>query len=261
MTNLIAKPSATDKRFKAGGFLALIAWCIICYSLQHSIHYYKPRNRGPFWSFIGFVRSAPIRFLLTIPLLGVVVGYAIASSFMWTINIGNENVNSAWLYGLGYAPVFLIIVINEIAGIIEPNEDRALIQQRADRGQAIDAELGIRHKKPAWWKAASGHGLTTEQRLKALTTEIGGGRATTQNIGRTMELGNMPTRPRDEEDPFRDPDETTLLGDKGSERRPGPGNSDHDGESGRGNSSATTTTMTSRTSQVPPQRVRSMLDI
>ncbi|KAL9116426.1 MAG: hypothetical protein Q9187_007049, partial [Circinaria calcarea] len=256
MTNLIAKPAATDSRFKAGGFLALVAWCIICYSLQHSIHYYKPRNRGPFWSFIGFVRSAPTRFLLTIPLLGVVVGYAIASSFMWTINIGNENVNSAWLYGLGYAPVILIIIINEIAGFIVPNEDRALIQQRVDRGQAIDAELGIRTKKPAWWKASSGHGLTTEQRLKALTTEIGGGRATTHNIGRTMELGNMPARPRDEENPFRDPDEITLLEDKGPERRPGLGNPDREAESGRGISSATTATMASRTSQIPPQRVR-----
>ena len=260
MTNSIAKPSATDVRFKVGGFLALLAWVMICYSLQHSIHYYKPRNRGPFYSALGFIRSTPLKFLFTIPLLAIVVAYNIASSFVWSINIGNQNSNTGWLYGLGYAPTILILIINEISGLLTPNEDRALIKQRIERGQAIDAELGIRHRKPAWWKGVAQYGLTTEQRLKALTTEIGGGRATSENIGQTMELGNMPSRRPEAENPFRDPDGSTLA-ESIPEGRPEPRREDSYADEENGLSRERTTSTTRSTANAPPQVVRSMLNI
>ena len=254
MTNSIARPSSTNSRTKAGGFFALLAWIMICYSLRFSIHHYKPRNSGPIYSTLGFVRSTPVKFLFTIPLLALVVAYSIASSFVWSINIGNQNSNDGWLYGLGYAPTLLIIIINEISGLVSPNEDRVLLKQRMARGQAIDAELGIRHRKPAWWRPAEQHGLTAEQRLKALTTEIGGGRATTQNIGRTIELGNMPSRRPDEnenvnenENPFKDSDENTLA-ESTPEVRP---------ELSR----ETTTSTVRSTMNARPQVVRSMLNI
>ena len=112
----IAIPSATDARFKAAALLAFVAWCVICLELHHAIHYYKPKNRGVFNSFLGFFRYAPARFLLNITLLLIIVGYTAASSFLWDVNPGNQNVNSGWLYGLGYSPTLLILFINEIYG-------------------------------------------------------------------------------------------------------------------------------------------------
>ena len=256
MTNMVAKPSATDSRFKAGGFLALVAWCITIYHLRHSIHYYKPRNRGPFWSLIGFFRHTPTKFLLTLPLSLVLVCYTLASSFSWTINIGNQNANPGYIYGLGYAPILLIMIINEIGGLIEPNEDRDLMRQRTERGQAIDSEIGIR-KKPAWWRQHGAYPLTADERLKNLTSEVGGGRATAHNIGSTLELGNMLARPvdADTENPFKDTDEYSSS-DREPLKRPGLVSADSYGDgSSRGISRSTTTTLGSK-----PQVIKSMLE-
>ncbi|MCJ1471387.1 hypothetical protein MMC13_000026 [Lambiella insularis] len=241
-------PSATDIRFKLGAFLAFIAWCVICWALQHAVHYYRPKNRGPFHSFVGFTRHAPIRFMLTIPLLLVTIGYVAAASYIWDINPGNQAVSAAWLYGIGYTPAILIISINAIAGHLHPNEDRELIRQRIERGQAIDAEIGhSRVRKPWWWKRAEDRFLSTEQRLKALTTEIGGGPATARNIGRSIELGDMQNGPKEDEEPFKDHESNSrhlyTVGDS-------------DSDSGRSTSQQTMSTTTSR-----PQQVKSMLDV
>ena len=261
-----AKPTSTDTRFKAAGFLAFLAWCIICYSLQHSIHYYKPKNRGPIKSFVGFLRYTPTKFMLTIPLLLIFIGYTVASAFLWEINPLKFNVDVGWLYGLGYGPVVLILLINETWGYLDPNEDRALLKQRAERGRSVDEELGIGgRKKPTWWsKGFGGHHFTAEQRLKAMTTEVGGGRPTARNIERTIELGNMPVHAaKDEtskknENPFRD-----NVAPLESDRRPVLARSsasdedgDGDGDSGRAMSQMTVSTTASR-----PQQIRSMLDI
>lgn len=248
LIDIIAKPLATDIRFKVGGFLAFAAWLIICWSLQHAVHYYKPKNRGVFNSFIGFFRFAPLRFLITIPLLLVIIGYTVASSFLWEINPGNQIVNGGWLYGLGYTPAILILFINEISGYIRPNEDRELLRKRIVRGQAVDAEIGYKHvRKPWWWRGVGDRFLSPEQRLKALTTEVGGGQATTRNIERNIELGNMPARPQEEDrEPFRDRDENP---------RSEYSSMHSDTSSGRA-SQRTMSTTTSR-----PQQVKSMLDV
>lgn len=251
--NDYAKPSGTDARFKTGAFLAFLAWCMICYSLQHSIHHYKPRNRGLWNSFTGFLHWAPTKFLLIIPLTAVRVGYDIAASFEWNISPLKYNVNAGWMYGLGYAPAFLIILVFNIWGYFDPNEDRDLLKQRAERGRTIDAELGL-NKKPSWWSKLHGDNhLSTESRLKAMTTEIGGGRATQRNLERTIELGTMPAaRPKEEhEDPFRD--EAAEEPPKGG---PTARLSSDDGSSRRTMSERTISSTTSR-----PQQVRSMLDI
>lgn len=248
-----AKPSATDGRFKSGAFFALIAWCIICYCLQHAIHYYKPRNRGLWNSFIGFFHWAPTKFLLIITLTGIRVGYDIASSFEWKISPLKQDVNAGWMYGLGYAPVFLVIVVLNLWGYLDPNEDRELLRLRAERGRSVDAELGI-NKKPTWWSKLHGdHHLSTESRLKAMTSEIGGGRATQRNLERTIELGTMPAaRPREEqENPFRD-----EMAEDAAKDRPMATLGGDDTSSRRTVSVRTLSSTTSR-----PQQVRSMLDI
>lgn len=251
----LARPSATDARLKAGGFLAFLAWCTICYSLRHSIHHYKLRNRGSWNSFRGFLQYSPWKFQLAIPLLFLKIVYAIASSFVWAINPFKFDGNAAWLYGLGIAPAFLIILIFEICGFLEPNEDRALLQQRAERGRAIDSALGIRQKKPNWWgKLPRDQHWTNEQRLRALPTEIGGGRPTTRNI----ELSSYPSAERQQqqqraqmEDPFRD---EALA----SKRDPNP---EPDGdESLRKAPSLTSSNSISSPSQRQHQ-IRSMLDV
>lgn len=157
------------------------------------------------------------------------------------------------MYGLGNAPALLILAIYELWGYLEPNEDQALLKQRAERGRAVDRELGL-GKKPNWWSKLSGdRHLSKEERLKALTREVGGGRATARNIERAIELGEMPMPKSEpeEEDPFRD-----EAAEAFEDRRSSVANSDGDGASGRARSERTSSIMASR-----PQQVRSMLDI
>jgi hypothetical protein len=202
-TDTITIPNATEPRLKAAGILAFLAWCATCYHLYHSIHYYKPKRRGPFGGLASFIHHIPLRFVLILPLLLTLIAYTAASAWIWDISPVRRGVNTGWLYGLGYAPVILILAVNEVSGIISPNEDQELLRQRTERGHAVDAELGIdrRARKPWWWRTTAGHtfGASPEARLRALTTEIGGGMATARGIGRGIELGNVPPRVPDEE--------------------------------------------------------------
>ena len=194
------------------------------------------------------------------------VVYAAASSFLWELNLGKLSNNEGWLYGLGYGPIVLTLLVNEIFGVLDPNEDRALIRQRVERGHTIDAEIGYpRHSKPWWWDGGMGfHHSSPEQRLKDITTEIGGGRATGRNLERQVELGNMPLRPGNDnqaENPFMD-----REGEFGRHRDPsgidndmGPGFSNSHGNSWRRAISQTTVSTTA--SQNQPQQVKSMLDV
>lgn len=253
--NALAKPTATDSRFKIAGFLAFFAWCTICFSLRHSIHHYKPRNRGLFNRFIGFLRHCPTKFLLTIPLLLIKIIYTTGSAFVWDVSPLKVDGNFGWMYGLGHTPALLILIIFEIWGYLEPNEDRALMTQRAQRERRLDGELGI-VKKPNWWsKLAGDRYLSNDDRLKALTTEVGGGRATGRNIVEAIELGRMPPP---SEDPFRDEVDELLdnddVGYRSRNRGPHAGS---DGTSTtRAESVSTVSTYSAR-----PQQIRSMLDI
>ena len=246
-----AIPSATDVRFKIGAIFAFAAWCIICWALQHAVHYYKPRNRGVLKSSLGFIRQAPTRFLLTLSLLLVIIGYIIAASFIWGIHPGNMTANAGWLYGLGYSPSVLILLINEISGFTHRNEDLELIDQRIKRGLAVDAELGMSRVQNPWrWQNAGGRFQTVGQRLKALTTEIGGGPATSRNIQKNIELGILPVRrPEEDEEPFRDQEENSGTAFS-------IGDTDSDTDSRHSTSQRTTSFAASR-----PQQVRSMLDV
>ncbi|KZF21785.1 hypothetical protein L228DRAFT_283915 [Xylona heveae TC161] len=248
--NLNAKPAATDARFKAGSILAAVAWLIICYSLRHSIHYYKPRGRGIWQSFNGFFHWAPVKLLLAITILAVRVGYGIASAFDWSISPLKYNVQPGWMFGLGYATTLLIIIIFEIWGYVDENEDRLLIAQRRERGRAHDAELGL-VKKPSWWsKLHGGPTLTSDERLRAFGAELGGGQPTRRNIERTLELGNMPTHQADPaENPFRDTPSNENTPRMSTPRQNSNASSNWGGSERTLGAGA------------PPTKVRSMLDI
>lgn len=193
-TTEVAKPNATDNRFKAGAFLLFFAWLVICFSLCHSLHHYKPRNRGALNSILGFLRYTPIKLLLTIPLAFVIVAYSGALAFDFNMSPLNVKGNIPFIYGLGWTPIALIFFIYEVAGYIDPNEDKELIRQRRVRGAEIDAEMGYT-KKPHWWSRLHGdHNLTVQNAIAKNVREVNGLGFTQENVEGGIEMGTLPHR-------------------------------------------------------------------
>ncbi|CAO2656339.1 Nn.00g051420.m01.CDS01 [Neocucurbitaria sp. VM-36] len=202
----LARPTATSVREKAGAVLAVLAWAVICYSLWHSMKHYTQRS----------LRNCPGQIMINITLLAIRIGYGIASAWNWDVSVCQIGVQLGWPFGLGYAPLLLIIIVLEIGGFIEGNDDKLLIQQRIARGRAFDEELNIT-KKPNWWqKTLKDRYVSDEQRLRNMTVEIGGGRATSRRIERNIEMGNMNIRDGSNKttlkDPFRDEDSYDEAG-------------------------------------------------
>lgn len=205
-----AEPAATDLRFKIGAFFLFGSWLTTIFSLWHSIKHYKSRNRGILNRIIGFIKYIPPRFIITIPLSLVMIGYEAASAFEFAISPMKIATNLAFMYGLGWGPIAMIIVIQEIYGYMSPNEDRELIRQRRVRGAEIDQEMGIT-KKPHWWSRihSENRQLGVQDQIARNVSEVGGGQATTRNIERNIEMRNMPAQNRrDSNKPV--PDITTL---------------------------------------------------
>jgi hypothetical protein len=252
----VAEPAGTDGRLKAGSILAVCAWIVIWVSLWHSLRHYKPRRVGFFNKIRGFFQDCPTRLYLCLIVLAARLGYGIASAWFWDLSLFNVDVNPGWPFGLGYGTTLLVIIILEVDGALRPNEDRALIEQRRLREQQTDADMGI-VRKPGWWSQGNQY-QTDEQRLKNLTTEVGGGRPTARNVQANFEMDNIAVRNRsktrpeggsalmtpqsDGPDPFRDPSP-----------RPGAARAPSTTSMGSG------TTMVSDAAQAP--RIRSMLDI
>jgi hypothetical protein len=191
-TLTIARPSALDARFKAGAFFALAAWSLICYSLHHSIRHYLRRTKTLIEAAVD-INNSLAKPLLGISISAVTVGYLIAGSWVWSISPLNAQVSNGWLFGLGYAPALLIIIIHNVFGEINTNDDKALSIQRQHRGRNIDRELGLDRvvQKPSWWSKMSGDhhtDITAEERLRQLTSEIGGGPATTKKVKEALEM-------------------------------------------------------------------------
>ncbi|KAH6608858.1 hypothetical protein Trco_002204 [Trichoderma cornu-damae] len=171
-----AIPTATGARFKAGAFSLAIAWLTIVFSLRHSIYHYKPRNRGVFNRAAGFVRAIPMRFVLTIPLSLALVAYQALISFDWTFSVMRYGGIVPVIFAWGYGPSLLILLVQIAYGFASPNEDKALLAQRRQRGERIDQELGI-VKKPAWWRRVRGeHLYTLRDKISQNVNEVGGKR-------------------------------------------------------------------------------------
>ena len=283
-----AKPVGTDGRFKAATFFAFLAWCVICYSLRHSIHYYKPRNRGWWNSLKGFFQFAPVKYLLVLTLALVVIGHSGAIAFEWTISPLRSDANPGWIYGLGYAPILLIIVVLEIFGFIDRNEDRVLLEQRRLRERTIDAELGIGAgaQKPSWWSKRHGGGAGsspldgTADGSKALFADSPG-RQTAHGNQQSMELRdttsppagftlmpaapwrssfNTPAAARQEQRTAYDRGQAADNGLMAAERVDGDRGEDSTPRRG----STTETNFSSESGQsvrAPPVKIRSMLDV
>jgi hypothetical protein len=195
----MAKPAATDGRFKAGAIFLGIAYLIIWYCVRHNLHYYRPHRRTPISFFSLLIRQFPPQLTLALLTMAVYVGYSAAAAWIFNISIIKYDVAVVWPFALGYGPCILLLVIFNVAGYFEPNEDKALIQQRISRGRAADAEIGIT-KKPSWWSKARGdHHLDDLQRLRGMVvdTNVNSNQASNDDRarGEAVEMANL--RPED----------------------------------------------------------------
>ncbi|KAI5460288.1 hypothetical protein BGZ63DRAFT_509617 [Mariannaea sp. PMI_226] len=181
-TASIAIPTATSIRFKIGAFFLVVALLTICFSLRHSINYYKDRNRGLLNRAVGLTKAIPLRFYLIIPFTAVLIAYQAFIAWEWKYSLVNVHAPVYVMFLWGYAPSLLIIIVQIIYGLASPNEDKELIRQRRVRGDTIDRELGIT-KKPAWWRRVKGEHLhTLRDKIAMNVHEIGGGRATGRRV-------------------------------------------------------------------------------
>ncbi|KAI1385649.1 uncharacterized protein F4822DRAFT_350364 [Hypoxylon trugodes] len=183
-----AVPAATDGRFKAATFCLFVCWLTTMVSLWHSIRHYEPRNRGFFNRAIGFWGYMPFRFTLMTPLALAVVAYQGLCAWDFNLSPLKVGTNLLAMYLGGYAPTLLILIVQILGGFTRPNEDRELIRQRRERGQAIDQELGL-VRKPAWWRRVNGDVSAGNMRDRIMRNvrEVGGGRPTAREIERLAE--------------------------------------------------------------------------
>ncbi|KAL1621980.1 hypothetical protein SLS56_008924 [Neofusicoccum ribis] len=274
-----AEPTATDARFKAGAILSVLAWIVIVVSLHHSLHHYRPRpaSGGIMLRINSFCTYCPTKLFLALIVLAVRLAYALASAWVWEISLLKYDVQPGWPYGLGYGTTFLLLVLFNVFGYIDENEDKLIFEQRRQRGQAADAELGIT-KKPSWWSKAQGDlHLTPDQRLRALASQGPGGDQPplSASVELTDMRGNPPSyfeapgsggqirnrsRQRTDnapENPFRDPS-VPHDGERRDIRR---ADSDDNASTMTGATERTGMTGETLAENYPPQRVRSMLDV
>lgn len=174
-----AAPSATDARFKAAAFMLFVCWLIIAYHLRHSIKHYRERNRGLINRAVGFIKFTPYRFQLIIPIALFVVAFQALSAWVFEYGVFAMHGDYVSLFVGGYAPSLLILLVQIVAGLFNPNEDKELIRQRRVRGAEHDRELGIA-QKPAWWRRNQHE--TMRERIARNVREVGGGRATASNL-------------------------------------------------------------------------------
>ena len=187
----IARLAALGVRFKIGGVFACGAWFVICYVVWHGWTYYKAARRPMLGVRTG---NAPIKIICTTVLAAITVGYTITSSWAWEISVLNAQAGNGWLFGMGYAPPLVIVLVLNGFGFKDLNDDKALIEQRRICGVQVDQELGLDRstQKPSWWSKMHGDAhfaATSDERLRAFAYEAGGGPATGGNLDQSLELG------------------------------------------------------------------------
>jgi hypothetical protein len=132
--------------------MSLAGTLVICYSLEHSIYRYRPAPTSPLSRATFYLTESPPEFLLALALLGLKTGYAIAAAFVWSVSPLRVAVSQGWLYGLGFAPALLIIVLFNAAGFCEFNENKALIVQRGELDSALATDADLLGRK-RWWES------------------------------------------------------------------------------------------------------------
>jgi len=247
----MAKPAATDGRFKAGGMLLGIAWFVIWYCVYHNIHYYRNGNKVKL-----LFTSFPLRYTVCLLISGVFVGYIAAISWIWNISIMKYDAPEVWPYALGYTPCVLVLYILNFYGFAEQNEDKQLIQQRIARGQAVDSELGLT-KKPNWWSKSRGdHHLDGLQRLRGL---VGEENVTSNRNQEEVEMKNLSAKK--ETKTSATPKTDTNLRDRSTSRNRLLNTPSTLNRAPSNNSLASTITLSPENAGARQQHIRSMLEV
>lgn len=283
----VAKPSATDIRFKLAAFFLFGGWLTTIFSLCHSIKHNMPHRSGVLNSSSGDIFYVPTKFLLVMLLSLVMVGYGAACALEFSVSPLNLNTDVAMMYGLGWAPIALILIVYEIFGYLDPNEDRELKRQRRVRGSEINRQLGIT-PKPHWWRLLhrDNRELNVHDQIARNVGEISGGLATSKSLDQSIQMESMPIAKNNEvKKASSDVRLTTLavnlappdaatngairmgdgLGD-GPDRSRNPVGGGVDGiclmDEGRGSIRERSESTNSGVTLVArPQRIRSMLDV
>ncbi|OAL31051.1 hypothetical protein AYO20_08472 [Fonsecaea nubica] len=150
-TQGLARPVALDARFKSASVLATVCLGLIVFRLGYGSRAYRAK--------------IPTTLLLTIICLGLRVAYVLAGSWVWELSPFRRDLSVGLLYGLGYAPALLILVLLNIHGYMNENEDKVLIALRASRGEELGDGLALAaqshqphsRKPPAWWFRSQSH--------------------------------------------------------------------------------------------------------
>ena len=125
--------------------------------------------------------------MLLIPLSLAIVVYQIFISFSWDYSIMKLGGSVPIIFGWGYGPSVAILYIQIVYGYLSPNEDKALLRQRRERGDLVDRELGL-VKRPAWWRLVRGDHLhSLRDKIHMNVSEVGGGRATGRRVEEAAE--------------------------------------------------------------------------
>ncbi|KAI5295856.1 hypothetical protein KEM52_006699 [Ascosphaera acerosa] len=180
----VARPAATDSRFKAGAVVAFLSLVVILYSQCHSIYRYTAKPRNELTRFCFYPLAAPFKFTLCFALVLVRLVYGAVAAWSWHYSPARQHVGPGALYGLGYAPPLLVIAVLNVWGFLQRNEDRLLLRQRDQIALHMDGELGIdrRAAKPVWWQRMRpdyhpGFGHDANGRLRTLIANAGAGTA------------------------------------------------------------------------------------
>jgi hypothetical protein len=265
-----ARPTATDTRFKVAAMFLFIGWFTTVYSLRHSIKHYKPHNLRPFKLTLEFATYAPKKFLLSIPLAFVLVFYEAACSYDFSISPLNINANLGMMYGIGWGVPALILLVYEISGYFDPNEDQELIRQRRIRGEEVDRQQGI-VRKPLWWRRLHGGNqqLSVQDQIARDFREIG--RSMAQNLENSFEMEDMSALERDEgRRNRREPDVSCSAASlrfpvsnqfEDAPRGSSPGDSRLGDARGPLRHARGVSTTTGASVDGPSQQIRSMLDV
>jgi hypothetical protein len=244
--------------------MLVAAFAVILFSLRHSIKHYCPRNRGLVNRAVGLFRFTPLRFKILFPLLAALIAYQglVAWRFEYSpLRVGG---NLAAIFVGGYLPSLLILYVQILFGFINPNEDQELIRQRQERHRQMNREMGI-VPKPSWWRRVNGEVLnpnaSMRERLAANARELHGSKPAAAGAG---EDGG-PAVPLDaagpvEMTPVRPPppaaqrlERLDLVAEDG----PPPAYS----EVVRAGPPSVARTASGQSTDQPPQRIRSMLDV
>lgn len=226
-----AEPFATDARFKASGFIALCAVAVICYSIGHSIYRYIPRpsgTRNRRCKGLSYVTGIPSQFLAAIALLLVKIGYGIASAFSFSISPLRYGVHPGWIFGLGFGPALLLILLFNICGFCEMNEDKTLIYQSTHLETALASDTGFGRKSRGitWLGRLPGRRRRERQqrdRERGFEDEYDDNPVEMQTITMTSPHAGEKKHvdeDDDDEDPFKDPAQVTTAVSGGSGSTP-----------------------------------------